>query len=411
MPLLNLLRRHWLRGALGGALAGGSGWLAAATWQRAGSGMGAGATGNAFNDGISVRGLQGRPGLMPLSAGTAFVLLRRADGTVYASGLNSNGALGIGTTATAQKPVKTSLPTTPKAVAVAAGGEHSLFLMHDGTVYAVGRNHFGQLGRGNTTNLSTPAAMTGVSGVRGIAAGALHSLLLRGNGQVWAVGSGADGRLGLGNTTNYSSVQAVPGLSNVVALACGSDFSLALDALGRVWATGGNSVGQLGLGDTVSRSNFTQITSVSNIVAISAGSQHSLMVQSNGRVLGMGSNSLGQLGTASTSVSSYPAPEQMLQTSNIVAVAAGNAHSLLLSHDGSVKGVGDNQFGQMADGYTSGKYSPVQLPISNAVAIAASDGSYMVRADGTVWASGLNTSGQLGVDSLENKKELLQMLL
>lgn len=410
------MRRQWLKWAAGGALAGVSGWLAAATWQRAGSGMGAGATGNAFNDGISLRGFQCRPGLLPFAAGPNFALMRRADGTVFATGLNTHGMLGSGTTTRAQRPVRVlGLPLTAgnlaRVIAVAAGREHSLFLLSDGTVHAVGRNHLGQLGRGNTTSLSSPMAMSGVSGVRSIAAGGDHSLLIRGNGQLWAVGSGADGRLGLGSTSSVSLVQAVSGLTNVVAVACGSDFSLALDALGRVWATGANGVGQLGLGDGMPRSVFTQITAVSNIVAISAGAQHSLLVRSDGFVFGMGSNSLGQLGTASTSITSYTAPVQMQQASNVVAVAAGIGHSLILSHDGSVKGVGDNQFGQMADGYLSTKYSPVQMPVSNAVAVMASDASYMVRADGTVWASGRNTSGELGIDSLENQKELLQMFL
>ena len=62
---------------------------------------------------------------------------------------------------------------------LAAGESHSLALGHDGSVRAFGRNHYGQLGDGTTTQRTTPVQVTALgSSVMAVAAGYAHSLVL-----------------------------------------------------------------------------------------------------------------------------------------------------------------------------------------------------------------------------------------
>ena len=141
---------------------------------------------------------------------------------------------------------------------VVAGGWHSLGLTSYGTVWAWGRNTYGQLGDGSTTTRSTPVQVSGLSGVIAIAGGDIHSLALKSDGTVWAWGYNYYGQLGDGSTTTRSTPVQVSGLSGVIAIAGGGDHNLALKSDGTVWAWGDNTNGELGDGSTTTRSTPVQ---------------------------------------------------------------------------------------------------------------------------------------------------------
>ncbi len=86
-------------------------------------------------------------------------------------------------------------------IAIAAGEYHSLALKSNGTVWAWGRNNYGQLGNGTTTNKNTPVQVSGLSSVIAIAAGTFHSIALKSDGTVWAWGVNEYGQLGDNTTT------------------------------------------------------------------------------------------------------------------------------------------------------------------------------------------------------------------
>ena len=69
---------------------------------------------------------------------------------------------------------------------VAAGREYSVALKDDGTVWAWGRNDFGQLGNGTNTDSGVPVQVSGLTGVTAIAAGYDYSMALKDDGTVWA---------------------------------------------------------------------------------------------------------------------------------------------------------------------------------------------------------------------------------
>ena len=130
-------------------------------------------------------------------------------GTVYAWGFNESGQLGDGSTgmATYAQPVKIDASNTlDNAVAIAAGENHSLALLDDGSVAAWGNNGSGRLGDGTASARYYPVYMEDdaevpLSGVKEIAAGNSHSVVLLEDGTIRACGYNASGQLGDGSTS------------------------------------------------------------------------------------------------------------------------------------------------------------------------------------------------------------------
>ena len=155
-------------------------------------------------------------------------------------------------------------------------------------------------------------------------------------------------------------------------------------------AWGLNNSGQLGDRTTTSRSLPEPVAT--NVVATAAGSAHSLFVQGDGTLWAMGDNGFGQLGDGTTTNRSYA----VAVASDVVSAAAGGVHSLYLQSDGTLWAMGYNFFGQLGDGTTTGRSRAVSVA-SNVVAMAAGNShSLYLKSDGTLWAMGYNDNGQLG---------------
>jgi alpha-tubulin suppressor-like RCC1 family protein len=268
--------------------------------------------------------------------------------------------------------------------AVAAGESHSLALLSNGTVQAWGANGAGELGDGTTSSSDVPVAVCAVgetapcasdlSGVTAIAAGQNHSLALLSNGTVMAWGFNGQGQLGDGSTTGSAVPVEVKGLSGVVAIYAGYSSSLALLSNGTVMAWGVNNFGQLGDGGEAKSALPVRVCAVGEkapcaknlegVKAISAGHQHALALLTNGTVVAWGRNLEGQLGDGSpTGPEScgvppvQPCSKTPVAVSNLAgvgAIAAGGNHSMALLSSGSVEAWGDNEQGQLGVGTSTG---------------------------------------------------------
>src|SRR5215208_1144181 len=151
-----------------------------------------------------------------------------------------------------------------------------------GELWAWGRNDYGQLGDGTTTQRNTPVQVSGLSDVKAIAGGFYHSLALKNDGTVWAWGSNKYSQLGDGTTTTNSSTPVqVSGLSDVKAISSGGYHGLALKNDGTLWAWGRNDYGQLGDDTTTQRNTPVQVRGLSGVQAIDGGGNHSLAVTSS----------------------------------------------------------------------------------------------------------------------------------
>lgn len=284
---------------------------------------------------------------------------------------------------------------------VAAGRQHSLVVMTDGTVFAWGTNTSGQLGDGTTTNNIEGARAAELTDVMSVAAGEDHSVAVLDDGSVWGWGDNGDGQIGSFAATPHEPMAVqVPKIREASALAAGADHSLALAVGGPVWAWGDNDNGQLGTGTGADSSTPALVGGLPAISAIAAGDDFSLVLAADGSVWAWGDNSSGQLGD--TTGVDASTPRLLGGMSNMTGLAAGSLHALAERADGTVWAWGNNTHGQLGNG-TSGpaQSTPVQVSgLSYPTALAAGqDHSVAVASDGATWGWGSNAEYQLGNNS------------
>jgi FG-GAP-like repeat/Regulator of chromosome condensation (RCC1) repeat len=223
--------------------------------------------------------------------------------------------------------------------AIAAGLVHTCALMASGGVKCWGENSFGQLGDNTVSPRTAPVDVAGLtSGVIAIAAGYSHTCALTSGGGVKCWGFGDDGEVG----DNAGRTRIVPvdvsGLaSGVAALSAGGSHTCALTNTGGVKCWGRNLDGQLG---DVSRTSRWAPVNVANlasgVASISAGGDNTCAVTTGGAVKCWGNNDSGQLGDGFTFGS--PAPLDVVGlTSGVSAVSSAGSRTCSLAINGDFK--------------------------------------------------------------------------
>ncbi len=336
----------------------------------------------------------GLTSVVQVAAGGTHTMARRADGTVWAWGDNSGGNLGNGTTASRAFPA----PVPGLAnVAFIAAGSYSLAIRADGSAWAWGANGYGQLGDGTYIDRLAPVPLTGLPPIVSASLAFLHSSAVAKDGSVWSWGYNDEGDLGDGTTDRHESPVRTQGIAGVAAVAVGEGHTVALRTDGSVWAWGDDGAGELGDGVRIFSTTPVTPTDASGWTAASAGGRHSIGLKADGTVLAAGDNSFGQLGDGTRADRATFAPVNGL--ADVVQVSAGFYHSLARKSDGTVWSWGLDYGGRLGDGPGGDPgLVPVQVSgLANAASVSAGGShSLALRSDGTVWAWGDNTYGQLG---------------
>ena len=200
-----------------------------------------------------------------------------------------------------------------------------------------------------------------------------------------------------------TSVVATPPFGDVRAVSAGGvggiydSHTVALKGDGTVWAWGSAMSGQLGDGTgSTSTTMPVLVHDFGGATAVAAGARHTLALKSDGTVWGWGDNGGGQLGFTEQFYSQRNRPVQVPGVSGAAAIAAGGGHSLALKTDGTVWAWGANSSGQVGTGsYTEKSPDAAQVAgLSNVRAVAAGPTySLAVKTDGTVWGWGSNYYG------------------
>ena len=314
-----------------------------------------------------------------IASSFAHTAVLRNDGTAWTSGVNTYGKLGDGTTVRRHRlgQVMTNV------IAISAGGDYTLFLKNDGTAWACGRNSSGQLGDGTTMDRLLPVQV--LDNVIAIDAGEDHSLFIRNDNTAWACGRNSGGQLGDGtNTTRLSPVQV---LTDVKAISAGANHSLFAKIDTSAWATGLNGNGQLGDGTIVDKNVPTLV--LADVTKVAAGRNDSLFLKSDGTVWAVGRNQYGQLTNGTTNEIRFLT--MVLTDMKDIDIGIGSViHSLFIKNDNTVWASGRNSTGQLGQGNKVDSLVAVQMT-DNGAAISANPGhSLILKNDGTVFSTGSN---------------------
>jgi alpha-tubulin suppressor-like RCC1 family protein len=345
-------------------------------------------------------------GVSDVSAGDYHTCALTSTGGVKCWGHNGSGQVGDGSTTIRLTPVDVA-GLNSGVIAISAGGWHTCALTSTGGVKCWGFNYYGQLGDGSTTTRLTPVDVIGLNnGVSTISAGRYHTCALTSTGGVKCWGNNTYGQLGDGSTTTRLVPVDVAGLnSGVIAISAGGSHTCALTSTGGVKCWGFNEVGGLGDGSTTHRLTPVDVIGLINGVStISAGGLHTCALTTNGGVKCWGSNTNGQLGDGSPVYSDIPVNASLL-SSEVSNVSVGSSHTCELTTNGGVKCWGWNSSGQLGDGSTTHRLTPVDVVgLSSGVSGVIAEGhTCALTNSGGVKCWGRNPYGQLGDGSTENR--------
>jgi len=179
-------------------------------------------------------------------------------------------------------------------------------------------------------------------------------------------------------------------------------------------ATAGNAIFQINFAGKSCNATLRidpQVVVLNGIlkIPIAVEKERNLVVLNNGSVKAWGNNQFGQIGDGTTT--DRHTPVEVIPLTNIAAVASGGYHSLALANDGKVWAWGKNDQGQLGDGTLSENHTPkLVIGLTNVISIAAGfDYSLALKNDGTVWAWGGNMWGTLGDGTFTNRWQPVQV--
>jgi alpha-tubulin suppressor-like RCC1 family protein len=165
---------------------------------------------------------------------------------------------------------------------VSAGAVHTVSIKTNGTLWAWGSGTGGALGNSSTLSRSSPVQVGTFTDWSDVVAGRSYTIAVRSSGTIWSWGIGTNGVNGRGNTSSASSPVQIGTLTNwknIYTTKIGQ-FVVATKTDGTLWTWGWNNRGQLGLGDRTSRSSPVQVGTLTGWVSGSCGEFSSLFLTS-----------------------------------------------------------------------------------------------------------------------------------
>jgi alpha-tubulin suppressor-like RCC1 family protein len=297
---------------------------------------------------------------------------------------------------------------------IAAGEYHTVAIKSDGTLWAWGNNDYGQLGDGTTTNKSVPTQIGTDTDWATIDAFYYNTFAIKTNGSLWGWGSNSNGQLGDGNHGS--------GVYNFLPTQVGSDTdwvkinaggTYAIKNNGTLWGWGYNFNGRLGTGDNLPHYTPFQIGTDTNWTDVKAGGNNTLALKSNHTLWGWGMNKRGSLAIGEPSETFIiTTPTQTgNNTSDWQKIEVGVCcDSKMLKTDGSLWAMGLGSNGNLGNGDILDVNTPTQ--VANDIdwnTITTSNHSCAIKNNGTLWSWGANFQGQVGDGTFINRTAPIQI--
>tara|TARA_Y100001970_G_scaffold82352_1_gene104275 strand:+ start:480 stop:1697 length:1218 start_codon:yes stop_codon:yes gene_type:complete len=232
----------------------------------------------------------------PMSSAMGTIYCTKTDGTLWAWGANQFGSVGINKGADGRRssPVQIDGSNWSK---LASSSRQTMAIKTDGTLWGWGNNHSGCLGLANhpegdfrphQKSISSPSQVPGTTW-SDIGCAHFNSAATKTDGTLWAWGKNQYGELGQNNRTSQSSPVQIPGTSWKTVRGGAQGLMFATKTDGTLWAWGRNYLGSLGLNQSAgpgtqnSRSSPVQVGSDTswNLAGVQWGNNSSVPILKN----------------------------------------------------------------------------------------------------------------------------------
>ena len=359
-------------------------------------------------------------GVVEVDAYSINTLFLTSDGDIFAFGDNTYGQLGSEIT-DSNKPVK--VPLNDIAINIATGGNTSFAITDSNNLYGWGADGnceigdkdrksktlpmlvgaFTQIAIGSGTNsialkdtilwewgsnCSDPGYLRSKptktqTGYISISAGYKRIFGIKGDHSLWAWGDNSNGCLGTGNIDfQKDPVKIMEDVAQVVA---GDNHTLAIKIDGSFWAWGDNYEGQLGNGQSgMGKRELSPVKIMEGVSQAATGTYYSLALKTDGSLWFWGNDE-------------WIIPEKIMDDVN--QIAGGDKHFFAIKTDGSLWAWGDNYYGQLGNGESGSEkrqYPPIKILDGVTKVAAGTKHTLAIKSDGSLWAWGSNSHGQLG---------------
>jgi len=400
-----------------------------------------------YSNKITPTVIEGVHDVLDIQGGKNHYIVLKTTGDLFVTGSNLYGQLGKDIGDRVRTSTFENIESNLKFGSISAGHTSNVAITVDGVAYVWGQNTFGNLGDGTRNNIIVPTQVTEINGVVEADVGKTHTVLRDYNGNIYLSGTNANGQLGDGTNTNNFNFSKNLNIDDILRIDASNTYTAIMKKDGTVWAWGDYNHGsrllksrtnskvpvQIG-SDTSSLDSLEMVIKKSEVASILANSQYQFnliyedqntssnfeyeslntdiaTVNENGNVLGVREGSTWvkitdtKTGKVSVAIIRVVDNVEGYTTYASPKVVAGDNYAANLKEDGSI----------YVWGYDSSKIVDSDVPYSINVVTSYTDIKsgknhiLALRSDGTLWTTGNDDYGQLGVANTNTAGKLIQV--